>query len=100
MLQQVDFQRKLSFHPNVVRFIGACCEIPEVRRVKQLCELTESLHTHPIMSNISSSAREHHLLSNCMLTPPTVCKMESLHRCGPTMLLSFAVIHDLLALPC
>jgi hypothetical protein len=24
----VDFQRKLSYHPNVVRFIGACCELP------------------------------------------------------------------------
>jgi serine/threonine protein kinase len=25
---EVDFQRKLSHHPNVVRFIGACCELP------------------------------------------------------------------------
>lgn len=25
---EVDLQRKLSFHPNVVRFIGACCELP------------------------------------------------------------------------
>jgi serine/threonine protein kinase len=25
---EVDFQRKLSYHPNVVRFIGACCELP------------------------------------------------------------------------
>lgn len=28
---EVEFQRRLSFHPHVVRFIGACCEIPEVR---------------------------------------------------------------------
>lgn len=26
--QEVDLQRKLSFHPNIVRFIGACCQIP------------------------------------------------------------------------
>lgn len=25
---EVDLQRKLSFHPNIVRFIGACCQIP------------------------------------------------------------------------
>jgi serine/threonine protein kinase len=27
--REVDFQRRLSYHPNVVRFIGACAEIPE-----------------------------------------------------------------------
>ncbi len=26
--QEVDLQRRLSHHPNVVRFIGACCELP------------------------------------------------------------------------
>lgn len=25
---EVDFQRKLSHHPNIVRFIGACAELP------------------------------------------------------------------------
>ena len=27
--EEVDLQRKLSFHPNIVRFIGACCQIPQ-----------------------------------------------------------------------
>ncbi len=24
--QEVNYQRQLSYHPNIVRFIGACCE--------------------------------------------------------------------------
>ena len=29
---EVDLQRRLSLHPNVVRFMGACCHIPSTGR--------------------------------------------------------------------
>lgn len=29
---EVDLQRRLSLHPNVVRFMGACCHIPNTGR--------------------------------------------------------------------
>ena len=29
---EVDLQRRLSLHPNVVRFMGACCHIPHTGR--------------------------------------------------------------------
>ena len=28
----MDLQRRLSLHPNVVRFMGACCHIPHTGR--------------------------------------------------------------------
>lgn len=29
--EEVDLQRKLSLHPNIVRFLGACCHIPSLK---------------------------------------------------------------------
>ena len=29
---ELDLQRRLSLHPNVVRFMGACCHIPSTGR--------------------------------------------------------------------
>jgi len=40
--EEVDLQRKLSFHPNIVRFIGACCQIP-----RQLIAEPTGQHQHP-----------------------------------------------------
>ena len=33
--EEVDLQRRLSLHPNVVRFMGACCHIPRTGRPLQ-----------------------------------------------------------------
>ena len=35
--QEVDLQRKLSLHPNIVRFLGACC--PALQRNPQPADL-------------------------------------------------------------
>ena len=35
--QEVDLQRKLSMHPNIVRFLGACC--PALQRNPQPADL-------------------------------------------------------------
>ncbi|KAL0044448.1 hypothetical protein WJX82_007178 [Trebouxia sp. C0006] len=46
---EVDLQRKLSFHPNIVRFIGACCQIPR----QLIAEPTEQ-QQHPHLQAIET----------------------------------------------
>lgn len=54
--KEVDFQRRLSFHPNVVRFIGACCEYPD-----------EILHEQHVPSNLARGVKLAIVMELCPL---------------------------------
>ena len=63
---EVDLQRRLSLHPNVVRFMGACCHIPSTGRPFQDDTLDNwQVRTHTgnasacRISNLSCRQRSH-----------------------------------------
>lgn len=56
----MDLQRRLSLHPNVVRFMGACCHIPSTGRPFQDDTLdnwqVRTHHAKPMPANTPAPA--------------------------------------------
>ncbi len=59
-------QRRLSLHPNVVRFMGACCHIPSTGRPFQDDTLdnwqVRTHHAKPMPANTPAPAVSHEVM--------------------------------------
>lgn len=71
----MDLQRRLSLHPNVVRFMGACCHIPNTGRPFQ----DDTLDNWQVCSTAASS---HAIASTTyMLSCAAYSKLHAVNAC-------------------
>jgi serine/threonine protein kinase len=80
--REVDLQRKLSLHPNVVRFIGACLEYEIVHRqasvanMQQPCSDTHGPSSNPVTSAAGIGGGPAPMLAIVM----ELCRLGSLYN--------------------